>query len=165
MECTKLNFWNLNMFLSSSQLRGKIPDFLDQFRHLAYLSFYQSGYIQMSQNIALKSLFLTNILILFQNTNRECPDNWNRFMGIRDLYHARWFLLRSYWVAFLHLVSNSFDGKDARKRRFVRHYDVLFLEHLYRIVLYYGAHLSWMPRRSSHAAHSKLSTSFSTPVN
>ena len=40
VRSTKLNFWNLNMFLSSSQLRGKIPNYLDQFRHLAYLSLY-----------------------------------------------------------------------------------------------------------------------------
>ena len=34
-----------------------------------------------------------------------------------NLYVSVQFLLRSYWVAFLQLASNSFDGKDTRKRR------------------------------------------------
>ena len=34
-----------------------------------------------------------------------------------NLYVSVQFLLRSYWVAFLQLVLNSFDGKDTRKRR------------------------------------------------
>ena len=34
-----------------------------------------------------------------------------------NLYVSVQFLLRSFWVAFLQLVSNSFDGKDTRKRR------------------------------------------------
>ena len=123
-NCTTLDGWNdsTRPSMAISQKFNKFvkdtlpkPLKLASFLVFGFLPIIAAGYLPMCSNELEPYSYLS-----FSSTFHESSiiPYFVKIMNLSsNLYVSVQSLLRSLWVAFLQLVSNSFDGKDTRKRR------------------------------------------------